>query len=159
MSYEGESRQGRTNGMIAACGQMEATTLDQAASVWSVVERLANLASRANADLLVLPETTYPAYWLESPARYMKPDILRSVEVLKRFSSIARQHRFYLVAGFVEERQGKLYNSAAMFNRTGDLVGIARKNFLWDCDNRWFAPGDSITTVETEFGRVGMLIC
>lgn len=89
----------------------------------------------------------------------MRPEILRSAEVLKRFSAVARQRGFYLVAGFVEERDGKLFNSAAMFDRAGDLVGVARKNFLWDCDNRWFSPGESLVTADTEFGRAGMLIC
>ena len=138
---------------------MVATTLDQSPTVWPAVERLADQAAKARADLLVLPETTYPAYWLESPARYMKPDILRCAEVLKRFAATARQRRLNLVAGFVEERDGKLNNSAAMFDRTGDLIGIARKNFLWDCDNRWFSPGESLTALDTEFGRVGILIC
>jgi len=138
---------------------MQATTLAESAAVWPAIERLAEQAAAARADLLVLPETTYPAYWLESATRYMRPEILRSAEVLKRFSAVARQRGFYLVAGFVEEREGKLFNSAAMFDRGGDLVGIARKNFLWDCDNRWFSPGDSLVTVDTEFGRVGMLIC
>jgi predicted amidohydrolase len=79
--------------------------------------------------------------------------------VLKRFSALARKHAMWLVVGFVEENGGKLYNSAAVLDRKGDLVGIARKNFLWDCDNRWFAPGDRIAAKDTEFGRIGVLIC
>lgn len=145
--------------MIAACGQMEAVTLDRADTVWPVIDRLAAGAAQAHADLLVLPETTYPAYWLHSMERYMQSDILRSADVLARFSALAKTHGFFLAAGFVEERNGKLYNSAALFDRAGELVGIARKNFLWDCDNRWFAPGDSIAAWDTELGRVGMMIC
>ncbi len=145
--------------MIAACGQMEAVTLDHADTVWPVIDRLATGAAKAHADLLVLPETTYPAYWLHSMERYMQSDILRSADVLARFSALAKTHGFFLAAGFVEERNGNLYNSAALFDRAGELVGIARKNFLWDCDNRWFAPGDSITAWDTELGRVGMMIC
>jgi predicted amidohydrolase len=145
--------------MIAACGQMVANTIEEAERVWPVVERLAGQAAAAHADLFVLPETTYPAYWLHSVERYMRPDVLRSAEVLKRFAALAGRHRLWLVAGFVEERGGKLCNSAAVFNRRGDLTGIARKNFLWDCDNRWFTPGESIAAMDTEFGRVGVLIC
>jgi len=145
--------------MIAACGQMEALTLEESPRVWPAVERLADQAVASRADLLVLPETTYPAYWLQSVDRYMQSDVLRSVEVLRRFAALARSHRMWLVVGFVEERSGRLYNSAAVFDRAGGLIGIARKNFLWDCDNRWFAPGESIAALDTEFGRVGVLIC
>jgi predicted amidohydrolase len=145
--------------MIAACGQMTATTLDQAGSIWSLVAKLAQQAQEANADLLVLPEATYPAYWLESVERYMRPDIERSPAVLARLSRLAAKHAIWLVAGFVEEDSGRLFNSAAVFDRNGKHIGTARKNFLWDCDHRWFTPGETISAFDTEFGRMGLLIC
>ena len=145
--------------MIVACGQMNANTIDYADAVWPVVDRLADSAAAGRADLLVLPETTYPAYWLESADRYLQRDIERSAAVLERFSSIAARHRFWLVVGFVEECDDRLYNSAAVFDRAGSLVGVARKNFLWDCDNRWFAPGERLGVFDTEFGRMGVMIC
>lgn len=145
--------------MITACGQMEATTLEQAGEVWPVVDRLAEQAAAARADVLVLPECTYPAYWLESVERYLRDDIERSATVLERFAAVAAKHRFWLVAGFVEEADGRPYNSAAVFDRTGRLIGVARKNFMWDCDNRWFSPGRSMSVFDSEFGRMGVLIC
>lgn len=145
--------------MIVACGQMEATTMEKARDVWPMADRLAAQAGRKGADLLVLPECTYPAYWLESAERYMRPDIERSAAVLARFSSCAADNRLWLVAGFVEEADGRLYNSAAVFDREGRQVGICRKNFMWDCDNYWFSPGAAMSVVDSEFGRMGVLIC
>lgn len=145
--------------MIVACGQMEATTMDAARDVWPMVERLAVQAGRKSADLLVLPECTYPAYWLESAERYMRPDIERSAAVLARFSRIAAEHGFWLVVGFVEEADGRLYNSAAVFDRAGRQIGACRKNFMWDCDNYWFSPGAAMSVFDSEFGRMGVLIC
>lgn len=145
--------------MIVSCGQMQAMTLAESAGVWQVVDRLANQAAEAGSDLLVLPETTYPAYWLKSATRYMQSDIERAPVVIERFSKIAARHNFWLVVGFVEESEGKLYNSAMVLDRHGSLVGIARKSFLWDCDNRWFSPGEYLSVLETEFGRIGVLIC
>ncbi len=145
--------------MIAACGQMTAISIDHAAAVWPVVERLAGQAGEAGADLLALPETVYPAYWLESTERYLRADIERSAAVLERFSRIAAKHRLWLVAGFVEEAGDKLYNSAGVFDRTGSLAGVARKNFLWGCDGQWFTPGDALSVFDTEFGGLGVLIC
>jgi predicted amidohydrolase len=145
--------------MIAACGQVPATTMGQAAEVWPVVARLANEAAEGGVDLFVLPEAAYPAYYLESRERYLKADIERSAKVLERLGALAAKHAFWLVAGFVEEQGERLYNSAAVFDRSGKLVGIARKNFLWDCDHRWFTPGDELSVFETELGRMGVLIC
>lgn len=145
--------------MIVSCGQMQAMTLAESAGVWQVVERLSNQAAQAGADLLVLPETTYPAYWLKSATRYMQADIERTPVVLDRFAKYAERHGFWLVVGFVEESGGRLYNSAAVFDRSGAVIGIARKSFLWDCDNRWFSPADKLSVFDTEFGRMGVLIC
>lgn len=145
--------------MIAACAQMEATTMDQADGVWMNLEVLAAKAAEASADLLVLPELVYPAYFLESTERYMQPDIERSEKVLERLSKLAKKHGFWLVSGFVEECEGRLYNSAVVFDRKGSKIGTARKNFLWDCDHQWFTPGESLTVIETEFGGMGVLIC
>lgn len=145
--------------MIAACGQMEATPIGQAATVWPVVKRLAAKAREAQADLLVLPEATYPAYYLESAERYRQSDVERSAVVLERFSTLAAEHALWLVVGFVEEDGDRLYNSAAVFDRGGTLVGIARKNFLWDHDHKWFTPGDALSVFDSEFGKIGVLIC
>jgi len=138
---------------------MTATTMEQAAAAWPAVDRLAKQAGEAGADLLVLPETTYPAYWLGSAERYMQADIERSAAVLERFSKIAGARRLWLVAGYVEEAEGGLYNSAAVFDRAGELIGVARKNFLWACDHQWFSAGEALSVFETEFGSLGVLIC
>jgi len=145
--------------MRAACGQLVATPIDHAEEAWPAVDRLVDQARRARADLLVLPEITYPAYWLESLDRYFAPDILRSDAVLDRFSRAAAAAGLWLVVGFVEERAGRLFNSAAVLDSSGNVVAVARKNFLWDCDNRWFAPGDELLTAATPWGRMGVQIC
>lgn len=145
--------------MIVACGQMAAHTLGEAVGVWPVVERLAKGAVAAGADLLVLPECTYPAYWLESPAAYQAKKLLETREVLDRFGAVARNSGLWLVVGLVEESEGRLYNSAAVMDRAGRTVGIARKSFLWDCDNRWFSAAERLSVFDTELGRMGVMIC
>lgn len=150
---------------------MVAHTLAESQGVWAVIERLAARATAARADLLVLPECTYPAYWLESLERYRelrqgggpdsaRPDrLLDTQEILAHFGAIARANRFWLFGGFVEEEGGRLFNSAALIDRAGRCVGVARKCFLWDCDNRWFSPAEGLSVFDTELGRMGVMIC
>ena len=138
---------------------MVAHTLAESQGVWAVVERLAAGATAARADLLVLPECTYPAYWLQSRDAYEAGRYLDTPEVLRRFGAIARAGGFWLVAGLVEEAGDRLYNSAAVIDRTGRVIGIARKSFLWDCDNRWFSPAEQLSVFDTELGRLGVMIC
>lgn len=138
---------------------MVAHTLAESQGVWAVVDRLAAGATAARADLLVLPECTYPAYWLQSRDAYEAGGYLDTLQVLRRFGEIARAGGFWLVAGLVEKAGDRLYNSAAVIDGTGRTVGIARKSFLWDCDNRWFSAGEQLSVFDTELGRMGVMIC
>lgn len=152
----GARREGR---LIAACGQLDAKSMDRSAEVWPAVERMAVAASSRAVDLLVLPEVVYPSYWLESRERYRRGDIERSEAVMGRLSALAARHGLWVVAGFVEEEGDRLFNSAAVFDRGGRRAGTTRKQFLWDCDGLWFAAGRESRVFATEFGRVGVLIC
>jgi len=138
---------------------MQAHTMAEAEGVWPVVERLAGQASARRVDLLVLPEATYPAYWLGSRAEFDAANLPDTETILKRFGEIARGGGFWLVVGLVERADGQLYNSAAVLDRSGRVTGMARKSFLWDCDNRWFTPARELSVFDTEFGRMGVLIC
>lgn len=151
--------------------------METAPTVWPAMERTTGAAAAAGAELVVYPEVVYPAYCLRSTDRYWSPDIERTTRVIERLSDLARRHRVWIAAGIVEEAgavscdapgggepgpwgaERRLYNAAAVVDRRGTLVGIARKNFLWDFDNRWFTPGDAISVFESDFGRMGVLIC
>lgn len=145
--------------MRIACCQLEAKSMDSAADVWPALESLAGDAAAAGAEFLVLPEIAYPSYLLESTNRYWRDDIERSAAVVERISDLAGRLDVWIVAGFVEECGDDLFNSAAVFDRTGSCMGIARKQFLWDCDNEWFRPGQASLVVDTPGGRMGVLIC
>jgi predicted amidohydrolase len=55
--------------------------------------------------------------------------------------------------------RGRLRNEAVFFDRRGEEVARYAKIFLWNFDSRWFAPGDAVQAFDTEFGRLGMMIC
>lgn len=143
----------------AAAGQTVARDLDHACDSLDDIARLMVEAARQRADLLVLPECAYPAYYVRGRDEYLRADLLRTAALLDRLSRMAADARLHLVCGVVEEVGDVLFNSAAVFDPTGRLIGMARKNFLWDCDNRWFAAGDAISVFDTALGRVGVLIC
>ncbi|MBX3396440.1 MAG: carbon-nitrogen hydrolase family protein [Phycisphaerae bacterium] len=145
--------------MRVACAQLEAVGMDAASGVWPRVESMAERAKAANADLLVYPEVVYPSYWLESADRYRHADIERTPAVIARFSRQAAAHRIWIVAGIVEEDGERLFNTAAVFDRTGRLVQLVRKQFMWDCDRRWFSAGEESVVINTELGRMGVQIC
>jgi predicted amidohydrolase len=142
-----------------AAAQLVAQTIDRAETVWPAVDRSARRAAEQNVELLVFPECTYPAYWLESLQRYRRSDLLNSAAVLERLAATASRYALTLVAGYVEEADGVLYNSAALIDPRGQVLGVCRKSFLWDCDNLWFHAGRTVTSIQTDLGNIGICIC
>jgi predicted amidohydrolase len=72
----------------------------------------------------------------------------------------ARQKNAYVAAG-IYEREGKiLYNTAVLVDRRGNLVGKYRKVYLPREEMEGgLTPGDDYPVFETDFGRLGMMIC
>jgi predicted amidohydrolase len=88
---------------------------------------------------------------------------------LKAVSQAARDNEVYLVAGSIPERdQDHIYNTSFIYNPSGELIGRHRKLHLFDIDvpgriqfkeSETLTPGEEITVVETDFGKLGVAIC
>ena len=118
-----------------------------------ILARAAHAA--ASADLVVLPESTFPAYVLGDDA--IDDDAVSSA--MSKLGSIARERSCAIVAGAAVRKNGTLYNCAVAFDRDGSVAGSADKAFLWHFDRRWFAAGESIEPVRTSVGNLGLLVC
>jgi predicted amidohydrolase len=72
----------------------------------------------------------------------------------------AEYYGIYIV-GDVFERVGEaVYNTAVLIDPNGDLVGTFRKTCLpREETDGGVAPGDSFPVFDTDFGRIGMMIC
>lgn len=88
----------------------------------------------------------------------------------RELSRLARQHRIYLAAGSVPEKdgRGRIYNTAYVFDREGRQIGKHRKVHLFDIqveggqhfkESDTLSPGEGYTVFDTEFGRVGICVC
>lgn len=86
------------------------------------------------------------------------------------FSHLAKVHNVYLSAGTIPElgEDGRIYNTAYVFDRQGRQVGKHRKAHLFDIDiqggqyfkeSETLSPGNEVTVCDTEFGKVGLCIC
>lgn len=171
-----------------ACVQLAAHSLDQAEDGLAHALQMTDEAARAAPDLIILPECTYPAYYLRAiripPPDHGRPGCsghsghlgysghlgphphsglapVRSCEeVLALFAERARRFRCHLAVGLVEEApDGRLFNAAFLVGPDGTLVGKARKQFLWHFDSRWFSPGEDLDVFPTPWGTVGLFIC
>ena len=118
-------------------------------------------ARRAGANLIVFPELSLTGYALQDLASAVacrpEPDDPIFRPLLKASLVID------ITVGFVEEDvRNRFYISSAYLAR-GEVVHVHRKVYLptygmFD-EGRFFALGDRVQAFDTNFGRMGMLIC
>ncbi len=145
--------------ITVAAAQLPARPLAQAAAALADIAEAVAAARHAGADLVVLPECCYPAYWLGSKDHYYQADILRGQAIEDWFTNLARKHGIAIAAGIVHEHDGVLHDAAIFLDKSGNIVGRHFKTFLWDAEHDWYEPGRQVQPVETEHGQVGLLVC
>ena len=85
--------------------------------------------------------------------------------VRRSLGAKAREHHAYLVVSFnLSEDDGTVSNATVLFDRQGKVAGIYRKVFcLSAADGNSVEggkrPGTEFPVFDTDFGRIGMLIC
>jgi formamidase len=138
---------------------------DPAATLRAFRERLQGVvATVPEVDLVLAPELHLSGQpgLLEEQSGY--PDeVAVSVpgELTDELSSLAAEHRVWLVPGSVFERaaDGRLHNTALAFSPEGELVARYRKVFPWQ-PHEECAPGDGFVTFDIpDLGRIGLAIC
>lgn len=114
-------------------------------------------AARAGADIAVMPECSFPGYVLLDA----KPDAIgrASDRAARRIADAARRSGIAVCVGLARLHGRRLQNEAVYFDRRGDEVARYAKMFLWNFDSRWFSAGSELPVFDTEFGRLGMMIC
>lgn len=162
--------------IAAAAVQAPSSFLDRRAGIEQTC-RLVEEAAAAGADLVVFPESFVPGHplWLH----FLSTNDRRSVAAYERLfanaltvpgpevdavAETARRCELTVVLGVTEKRPGSsgtLYNSQLFLGRDGRLLGKHQKLVPTVREKVVHAPGggEGIDTFETEFGRIGGLIC
>jgi predicted amidohydrolase len=82
----------------------------------------------------------------------------------KMISGWAKRLGAYIVGGSaIQRRGGKHYNTSLVFGPDGAIVGDYSKTHLFDTpdfqESRFVEPGKKTLVIETEHGRIGVIIC
>jgi len=107
-------------------------------------------------DLVCLPEN-----FLEISVNVDKDYQKLAAMCFPVLSEKARMLGSYLVAGVHEVIDGKTYTVAWLFDREGELAGRYCKHYPVDYEmiHKGVCPGDDVPVFETDFGKLGILIC
>ena len=120
-----------------------------------------------NPDFVILPEMFCCPYQTENfPINAEK----EGGPVWQQLSGYAKQYGIYLIGGSMPEKdaEGNVYNTSYIFDREGKQIGKHRKVHLFDIDIKGgqtfkesdtLTAGDSDTVFDTEFGKIGVMLC
>lgn len=154
-----------TRELRVALLQLRAIDLERHEAGWAhLLDRL-DAALADGPDLVVLPEASYPAYFLGSRDAYDRAGVLPDTDVQSALAERARRSGSFIAAGLVQragegaEGQVALENVALLFDRSGSVVARQPKRFLWHFDRTWFQPGQRSEVVTLAEGRAGIVIC
>ena len=112
-------------------------------------------------DFVILPEMFCCPYQTENFPIYAEEE---GGPIWQQLSAYAKQYGVYLIG----DAEGNVYNTCYVFDREGKQIGKHRKVHLFDIDVKGgqtfkesdtLTAGDSDTVFDTEFGKMGVMLC
>lgn len=116
-------------------------------------------AAARKSDLIVTTETINQVVNF-CDQRYCQAGLAEPLDgpLMARFAGFCRRRGVHMVVGLLTQRDGRVYNSAVLFDRGGRIAGVFDKVHL-PVGEVGVTAGSTYPVFETDFGRVGMLVC
>jgi nitrilase len=158
-----------------ACVQAEPVVFDRAATIEKLDALAAEVAANG-ARLALFPETFIPVYpssrWArhlagwDGDARSVYARLARESLTIPgpdadRLAEIARTRSLWLAVGANELERGTIYNALLIYSPAGELVLHHRKLIPTNHERLVWGLGDGsgLESIQSDFGKVGGLIC
>jgi N-carbamoylputrescine amidase len=142
-----------------ACGRDRSESLARA-------ESLIRRAAKEGANVILIQELFETPYFCQDqlPENFELARPVEGNEGIAKFQALARELDVVLPFSFFERANQAYFNSVAMIDAGGALMGIYRKTHIPDGpgyqEKYYFNPGDTGFRVwETKSGKIGLGIC
>lgn len=129
-------------------------------------EKMVREAADNGANIILLPELFERQYFCQEK-RYDYYDYALPLEknpAVNRFKEVAKELSVVIPVSFYERDIDRLFNTVAMIDADGSVLGIYRKTHIPDDhfyqEKFYFTPGDTgFKVFDTRFGCIGVGIC
>lgn len=129
-------------------------------------EMMVREAADNDANIILLPELFERQYFCQEK-RYDYYDYALPLEknpAVNRFKEVAKELGVVIPVSFYERDIDRLFNTVAMIDADGSVLGIYRKTHIPDDhfyqEKFYFTPGDTgFKVFDTRFGGIGVGIC
>ena len=142
--------------------QMSSVYEENIAKVDSFIQK----ASKEGAKLILLPELFERHYFcqVENYDYFDLAEVASSSKTLEHFKKVAKENHVILPISFFEKDNNCYFNSLAVIDENGNILGIYRKSHIptGECyeEKFYFTPGDTgFMTFATSIGKIGIGIC
>ena len=129
-------------------------------------DRMIEKAAKESAALLLLPELFENLYFcqVEDYDKFALAENAKDSKTLRHFQEMAKKYHIVLPLSFFEKSGPAYFNSLAMIDADGTILGIYRKSHIptGECyeEKFYFSPGDTgFKVFKTAAGMVGCAIC
>ncbi len=138
-------------------GQMDIALGDVDANFERVREWTAEAAQHGS-SLVVFPELWSTGYDLENWRKYASP---LGEGMFAELSDLAQEFKIGIAGSILEARNGKAYNTLALFDVEGKQQAVYRKIHLFRLmgEDKWLAPGEESVAANAAWGPTGLGIC
>ena len=129
-------------------------------------ERLVREAAQAGAQIILLQELfETPYFCIEIDLKHFAlATAVADNPAIQKFAALAKELDVVIPVSFYELSGPVRYNSIAIIDATGELLGVYRKTHIPDTDGYlekyYFSPGDTGFKVwQTKYAKIGVGIC
>jgi len=128
-----------------------------------LMEVLAKIERNHEADVVVTPEGFLDGY-VATEKPVAKSDMVKyavdpvTSTYMQAASAWASRNNAWIIYGCARKALDGVYNTALIYSRTGDLVGMYDKLHLQKHDQK-YTPGKHLNVYGSDFGPFGVMIC
>lgn len=129
-------------------------------------EQFVRRAAGEGAQIILLQELFETPYFcqLEKPEFYSYALETAENRAVRHFQAVAKELNVVLPISFYERKNNARYNSIAILDASGEVLGVYRKSHIPDGpgyeEKYYFNPGDTGFKVwNTRYGKIGVGIC
>jgi N-carbamoylputrescine amidase len=151
---------------VVKVAAIQCSFTDSADENIALVSKYVREAAASGAQIILPPELFAGHYFCrtEDESFFERAHSAENNLLLMHFQKLAKQLSVVLPISFFERQGQAYYNSIAIIDASGDIMGVYRKSHIPDGpgyeEKFYFRPGDTgFKTWQTKYARIGVGIC
>lgn len=79
-------------------------------------------------------------------------------EICTLLRVMAKEYGIYLIGGFIEKEEDKIYSSSVCIDPEGKISGKYQRRYIYALEKHFLTAGKRTCMIETEIGKIGLIM-